>query len=241
MTGQDLGRWFSSGTWWNKENFGVVDVVRPTPTDNRLDLAGKVEKLAEEEDEEMIRNQDGTPYNVDCVTNDQFDPSNPDHALMDSIDQEAIDKGGSPVEYYRVVVDGNVDEFYMEQRQKVFAQKVHTLKSVWEPVPPEWMFMTGGGGFSSDEITRFSFNRQEFLEVVGEMPRIGSLIKTCIDGVFWEITNREVNTEGEDRKMWGRHRLVLIAQKYQSTISDPSPTMQGRESQERGHGPYRVR
>jgi hypothetical protein len=188
----------------------------------------------EKEDEEMIRNLDGTPYNPDSSTVAQFDPDSPDHQLMDEVDQESIDLGGAPIEYYRVFVDGNADEFYGEQREKRYAQKLYKLMAHWEPVQPEWTWMSGGGGFSSDEIMAFSFNRKTFLNLVGEMPRIGSLIKTCTDGVFWEITKVDVNIEGEDRKLWGKHRVAVMCQKYQATITDPSPTGLGRESYRQG-------
>lgn len=190
--------------------------------------------LDDDEDDDMIRNLDGTPYNPDCSTAAQFDPDSPDHELMDQIDQEAIDLGGAPIEYYRVVVDGNADSFYGEQREKRFAQKLYQLMAHWEPVQPEWNWMPGGMGFSSEELMAFSFNRKTFLETVGEMPRIGSLIKTCTDGVFWEITKVDVNIEGEDRKLWGKHRVAVMCQKYQATITDPSPTGLGRESYQHG-------
>ena len=188
----------------------------------------------QKEEDEMIRNQDGTPYNPDCTTAAQFDPDSPDHQLMDEIDQESIDLGGAPVEYYRVLVDGNADEFYGEQREKRYAQKLYKLMAHWEPVQPDWTWLSGGAGFTSDELTIFSFNRKTFLEKVGEMPRIGSLIKTCTEGVFWEITKVNVNIEGEDRKLWGKHRVAVVCQKYQATITDPSPTGLGRESYRQG-------
>jgi hypothetical protein len=190
--------------------------------------------LDDDEDDEMIRKLDGTPYNPDCTTSAQFDPDSPDHVLMDQIDQETIDLGGAPIEYYRVMVDGNADSFYGEQREKRFAQKLFKLIAHWEPVQPEWNWMPGGMGFSSEELMAFSFNRKTFLEAVGEMPRIGSLIKTCTDGVFWEITKVDVNIEGEDRKLWGKHRVAVMCQKYQATITDPSPTGLGRESYQHG-------
>jgi hypothetical protein len=185
-------------------------------------------------EDDMIRNIDGTPYNPDSSTVAQFDPDSPDHLLMDEIDQESIDLGGAPVEYYRVLVDGNADEFYGEQREKRYAQRLYKLMAHWEPVQPEWNWMPGGAGFSSEELTAFSFNRATFLEKVGEMPRVGSLIKTCTDNVFWEITKINVNIEGEDRKLWGKHRVSVMTQKYQSTITDPSPTGMGRESYSQG-------
>jgi hypothetical protein len=190
------------------------------------------------EDEEMLRNKDGSPYKLNGSVNN-YDPSNPDHDLMDSVDKEQIESSGAPIEYYRVIVDSNVDQLYHEQRQKVYLQEPILMKAVWEPVSPIWNDISVG--FSSEESMVFSFNRKEFIEKVGEMPRIGSIIKTCDEGMFWEIVNRNVNVENEDRKMWGKHRINAVCVKYQATVTDRSPSRQGREEYDKGAKPINIR
>ena len=186
----------------------------------------------------MLKNPDGSPYLPSGNANN-YDLVNPDHDLMDSVDQEQIELSGAPIEYYRVLVDARVDPLYNEQRQKVFLQEPVRMKAVFEPVPPVWNDIQVG--FSSDETMMFSFNRKDFLERVGEKPRIGSLIRTCDEGIYWEIVNDKVNVQGEDRKMWGKHRFLVTCVKYQSTVTDSSPSMQGRESHARGTNPINIR
>lgn len=187
------------------------------------------------DDGDMIKNPDGTPYELGQIGH--YDHKNPDHELFDSYDQEMIDIAGADIDYYRVVVDSNVDPIYHEQRQKLFLQQPVRLQSVWEPATPAWGDI--GVGWSSEESMMFSFNLPDFLEKVKEMPRIGSLILTCDEGVYWEIVNTQINVP-ESRKMWGKHRIIVQATKHQGTITDYSPSGQGRESAESGKKPINI-
>jgi hypothetical protein len=258
MVDQDRGSW-GGGTEENFGELGEVSVERGDPrhaqdvesflameehgasddVDERHDEESNVLDYDDydEEDKEMLRRLDGSPY-VPSGNADNYDPSNPDHDLMDSVDQEVIEQSGAPIEYYRVIVDGRVDPLYNEQRQKIFLQQPVTMMAVWEPATPAWNDITIG--FSSDETMLFSFNRIEFLEIMGEQPAIGSIIKTCDEGTWWEIVNNKVNVENEDRKMWGKHRFVVTCNKYQPTVTDSSPTKLGRESHDRGDRPVKI-
>lgn len=188
------------------------------------------------EDEEMIRNTDGTPYTPSGNIN-MFDPESPDHDLNDEIDQEMIRNAGAQIEYHRVIIDDRIDELYLEQRQKVFLSEPICMYAVYEPTTPILSF--GGAGtaiMDSIEEMTFLVNKKNFLELVGEMPRVGSLIKTCDEGVWWEIIENQINFADGERKIWGKHRIGIAARKYRPSNTDRSPSMQGREKVESGRG-----
>lgn len=252
MVSQGLSSGWHGGAEENFELLGQVYVETGVPADapdieTFLAMEERNAEVAAQEDSsppatedpDMLRNPNGTPY-IPSGNAENYDPCNPDHALMDSVDQEQIELSGGPIEYYRVIVDANVDPLYHEQRQKIFLQEPIRMKAVYEPITPSWNDIQVG--YSSDETGMgFSFNRPEFLQLVGEMPRIGSLIKTCDEGIFWEIVKLGVNIAGEDRKMWGKHRILVTCVKYQATVTDSSPTGQGRESHDQGRRPINVR
>ncbi len=195
-----------------------------------LDLYGEGTK----EDDAVIRNTDGTPYKPSGKA-DMYDPCSPDHALNDQVDQESIALSGAWIEYYRVMIDGRMDDLYLEQRQKVFLQKPWKIKAVYDPVTPQLQFGgTASPIFDSIEEITFYFNRKEFIDLVGELPRVGSLIKTCDEGVWWEVMENQINFSDGERKIWGKHRIGCACRKYRPVITDRSPSEQGREQAESG-------
>jgi hypothetical protein len=67
----------------------------------------------------MIRNTDGTPYQVSGSIS-QFDPNNPEHDLFNQWDAELI-ATQSPIYYYEVMIQPQtVDPLYLEDRGKLW-------------------------------------------------------------------------------------------------------------------------
>lgn len=196
-----------------------------------------------EEDRDMLRNADGTPFDVDGQAKlDMYDPCSSDKQLLDCVDQEQIELAGAPIEYYRVMVDSRMDDLYHEQRQKLILGTPICMKAVYEPTTP--ILQMGGIGpavFDSIEQLTFHVNKSQFISLVGEMPRVQGLIRTVDDGIFWEIAEVQVNLSDQERKIWSKHRLALVCSKYRPTATDRSPSLEGREQTEAGRLPVRVR
>lgn len=173
----------------------------------------------------MIRNEDGTPYSLGEMA--LWDPQNPEHLLHDEIDRELIRMSGSPVLYYKYVpsrVEGNI---YSEERDKIFSPTPVCVFAVWEPPKP--LQDLGYWGIDSPDDVAMAFNRNEFVELVGELPTTGSLLMTMYDREWWEITKASGNSpDDKDQLIWGKHRVAVLARKYQPSATDSSPDGRGR-------------
>ena len=216
------------GVYINWQRFGRQVVINAFEENANLvyeEEAPPQEDFVYEEEEVKLRNEDGTSYDADIQSNTKlYDRDSADHALMNSIDQEQTQRSGAPVEYYRIMVDGRMDPVWMEQRQKVSLGQGIPMIAVYEPTTP--LLSMGGFGFpiaDSGEQMTFFVNKIDFLEKVGEMPRVQSIIRTCDDGMLWEITDVQVNLADSDRKIYGKHHLGLLCVKYRESITDSNP------------------
>lgn len=161
----------------------------------------------------MIRNQDGSPYRVTSNVQ-QFDPTNPDVDLFNLWDQEAIMRGGSPVEYYEVfIAQQTIDPDYRESRSKVWSQHSIQLWCVYEPTPTT-RFMGMFGLDAPDEIV-LEANYADVLSRLGGPPKLGSRIFTPHLREHWELI--QCNT-GE-YKSWRVLRLQMICKRFQESLT----------------------
>lgn len=161
----------------------------------------------------MIRNNDGSPYKVTGVMQ-QFDPSSPDNCLFDIWDQEAIQRGGSPVYYYEVfITQQSIDPLYQESRAKVWSQHPIELFCFYEPIPSTNNL--GMFGIDSPDEMVFEFNYAAVLQTLGKPPQIGSRIFSPHLREHWEII--QCNT-GE-YKGWNVIRIQMICKRFQESLT----------------------
>ena len=189
---------------------------------NILQLADT--KEIDKEYEKMLRNPDGTPYSLSSSEVSVYDQTSPDLALIQGNFNELLARSGAPVEYYKIIIDSNVDDLYDEQRQKLMLQTPIILKAIYDPQVPSMSWM--GGGFGDMGIITFTFSRNEFLEKSGELPRIGSAVRTLDDDTLWEVNKVNVNVQG-DRMMWGKYMVAVECTKFQATAADELPNQHG--------------
>jgi hypothetical protein len=169
----------------------------------------------------MIRNDDGTPYRT-TGSLQQFDQQNPDYALFNVWDQEAIQRGGSPVFYYEVFITQQaIDVLYQESRAKVWSQHPIQLYAFYEPISSTNNL--GMFGIDSPDETIFEFNYAAILETLGKPPKIGSRIFTPHLSENWEIIQCNV---GEFRG-WNAIRIQMICKRFQESLT----TGEGKASQ----------
>jgi hypothetical protein len=85
-----------------------------------------------------IRNPDGSPYKP-TGTLTQFDPDNPEFELFNSLDQEIIEMGGTPDHVLRGVssTSSNIDELYVEARDKLWSEHPICLSGYYDPIPSQ--------------------------------------------------------------------------------------------------------
>ena len=159
-----------------------------------------------------LLNSDGTPYILSGSAT-QFDPQNPMFDLFNQWDQEAIQRGGSPLYYYEVIIQPDmIDPIYLEARNKLFSNNPVQLWCNYEPIPSQNL-LNQFGIDSPDEI-KFEVNYRAVLQAVGHPPKIGSRLFTPHLSENWVIVQRNLG----EFKMWGAIRLELICQKFQEDV-----------------------
>jgi hypothetical protein len=171
----------------------------------------------------VIRNADGSPFQL-SGTLQQFDPENPEHDLFNLWDQEVIEIGGSPLFYYEVFINiNNIDELYVESRDKLWSQHPICVHAYYDPIPSQNMM--GAFGFDSPDEMMFEFNYRHVLNKIGHAPKIGSRIFSPHKRENWVVIQRGV----EDMKMWGELRLQVMCQRFQESLTTGEGKVTQRE------------
>lgn len=161
----------------------------------------------------MLRNQDGTPYSLSGSIK-QYNPDAPEHDLFNDWDQESLQRGGSPLYYYEVMIQAQtIDPLYLEDRGKLFSNNPLILWCNYEPIPSQ-NEMTRFGIDAPDEM-KFEVNYRATLKTIGHPPKIGSRIFTPHLKENWEIVQRNLG----EFKMWGALRLELICRRFQESLT----------------------
>ena len=168
-----------------------------------------------------IKNCDGTPYKLSGSLN-TFDPTSPEHFLLNSFDAEIVEIAGTPILYFEVFIQKQtIDPLYREDRGKLFSNNPITLNGYYEPIPSQ-NYMNMFGIDAPDEL-QFQFNYRAVLKAIGHPPKIGSRLYTPHKGENWVVIQRNVG----DFFLWGELRLTIIAQRFQESVT----TGEGRVTQ----------
>jgi len=159
-----------------------------------------------------LLNSDGTPYRLQGSVQ-QYDPQNPMFDLFNNWDQEALERGGSPLFYYEVIIQPDmIDPIYLEARNKLFSNNPVQLWCNYDPIPSQNMINQFGID-SPDEI-KFEVNYRAVLKAIGHPPKIGSRLFTPHLNENWVIIQRNLG----EFKMWGALRLELLCQRFQEDV-----------------------
>ena len=159
-----------------------------------------------------LLNKDGTPYKPQGSVQ-QFDPNNPMFDLFNLWDQEAIQRGGSPMYYYEVIIRPEmIDPIYLEARNKLFSNNPVQLWCTYEPISSQNV-LNQFGIDAPDEMT-FELNYRSVLKNLGHPPKIGSRIFTPHLQENWVVVQRNLS----EFKMWGVLRIELICQRFQEDV-----------------------
>lgn len=170
-----------------------------------------------------IKNPDGSTYNVTGMLQ-QYDSSNVEHELFNVWDQEVIEIGGTPILYYELFINvNNIDELYVEARDKLWSQHPIQLYGYYDPIPSQNAM--GAYGIDSPDEIMFEFNYSNVLSILGHPPKIGARIFTPHKKENWVIKQRNV----EVFKMWGEIRLQVMCDRFQESLT----TGEGKVTQKR--------
>ena len=172
----------------------------------------------------VIQNPNGSTYSpTGSLT--QFDPESPEHDVFNLWDQEVIEIGGSPMMYYEVFINvNNIDELYVEARDKLWSQNPVTITGYYDPKPSENMM--GMFGIDSPMLeTMFEFNYKHVLSELGHAPKIGARIYTPHKRENWIVVQRNV----EVYQMWGELRLQILCNRFQESLTTGEGKVTQRE------------
>jgi hypothetical protein len=160
-----------------------------------------------------IYNPDGSEYKPSGSLA-QFDPKNPEFNVFNVWDQEAIEMGGTPLYYYEVFINvNNIDELYVEARDKIYSQFPVIIHGYYEPIP--CTNTLGTFGIDSPDEMMFEFNYRHVLKTLGHAPKIGARIFSPHKSENWIVIQR--NTEVY--KLWGELRLQVMCQRFQESLT----------------------
>ena len=158
----------------------------------------------------MIRNSDGTPYQLSGI--EQYNPNAIEHDLSNLWDEEAIRRGGSPIYYYECMIQNQtMDKQYLEDRGKIYSKFPVQLWSAYEPEASQ----NHMNQFGIDGLNQaiFHLNYKALLQAIGHPPKLQSRIYTPHLGEDWMIVQRNLS----DFQLWGTLRMQLICVKFQET------------------------
>lgn len=160
-----------------------------------------------------IKNPDGSVYKP-TGSLQQFDPENLEHDLFNIFDQEVIEIGGSPLLYYDVFINiNNIDELYVEARDKIYSQTPKQIYGYYEPIPSQNSI--GVFGIDSPDEIMFEFNYRHVLKTLGHPPKIGARIFSPHKRENWMVSQRNV----EVFKLWGELRLQVMCIRFQESLT----------------------
>lgn len=160
-----------------------------------------------------IKNPDGSTYQP-SGTLAQFDPQNIEHDLFNLWDQEVIEIGGSPLMYYDLFINvSNIDELYVEARDKLWSPCPVTIYGYYNPIPSSNMM--GTFGIDSPDEIMFEFNYRHVLKTLGKPPKIGARIFSPHKQENWQVIQRNV----EVFKLWGELRLQVMCIRFQESLT----------------------
>lgn len=160
-----------------------------------------------------IHNPDGSAYKVSGSLQ-QYDPQNVEHDLFNLWDQEVIEIGGTPLYYYDLFINiNNIDELYVEARDKLWSPCSQCIYGYYDPKPSS--NMVGMFGIDSPDEMMFEFNYRHVLKTLGKPPKIGARIFTPHKQEHWMIVQRNV----EVFKLWGELRLQIMCIRFQESLT----------------------
>jgi hypothetical protein len=161
----------------------------------------------------MIRNPDGTPYQVSGSLN-VYNGNEMERELLNTYDAEIIKINGTPLYYYEFLADANtIDPTYYEARGALYSPVPVLLYAYYDPITSQNyqnMF-----GIDSPNMTTFELNYQATQEAIGHLPLVGSRLFTPHRGENWRIIQRGAG----DWKLWGQIRLILECEQFQESLT----------------------
>lgn len=159
----------------------------------------------------VIKNPDGTPYELSCFK--FFDKTASFHNLFNDYNQELAKIGGSPIYYYEAIIPpSTIDPVYWESRGMLYSDQYVVFHAYYEPFMMKYQDMFALHPGTDTQIFKASYN--EVISAIGHPPKLDSRIYTPHKGENWKIVN--CITGGYE--YWGELTIEIICDKFQENL-----------------------
>jgi hypothetical protein len=140
-----------------------------------------------------------------------FDRDNPDKNLFNLVDDELIKLAGSQILVYKYIPSNDVDDVYMEARQKPIAPEPIKVYASYDPRPIEENLTQFGVEIQSDQI--FTFNKSYIERRIGRSIIIGDVLKPVFQNMKFEV----YQVVEDSFESYGVYHLMVYAKLLRDT------------------------
>jgi hypothetical protein len=134
-----------------------------------------------------------------------YDPENPDVNLFNLVDDEIIRISGSPLHYFKQLVNENFDDVYLEATRKTVVSEPLLVHGYYEPSVVEEVLSNFGIELTNDQS--FVFNKSYIEATLGRTPEVGDQLKPQFQNQKYEITE----VQEDSFEMYGVYHVVCTA------------------------------
>lgn len=157
-----------------------------------------------------------------------FDKNNPDKNLFNLVDDELIKLSGSEILLFKYMKSDDVDDVYMEARQKTIMREPIKLFGNYDPRPIEETLTQFGVEIQNDQV--FIFNKSYVERMVGRPIIPGDILKPVFQNMKFEVY--QVQEDGFQSygiyHLMVHARLLRDSEEIHNESLDIQPTQGGR-------------
>lgn len=140
-----------------------------------------------------------------------FNEDNNDRNLFNLVDAEVIKIAGSKVELYKYIPSEDVDEVYMESRQKTIELEPVELFCQYDPRPIEEALSQFGVEVQNEQV--FVFNKSYAERRLGRQVIAGDIIKPIFQNIKFEV----YQVQEDSFENYGIYHLMVYAKLLRDT------------------------
>jgi hypothetical protein len=134
-----------------------------------------------------------------------------DKNLFNMIDAENIKLSGSRIKVYKYIKSNDIDDIYMESRQKTIAGEPVVVWGHFDPRPIEENLSQFGVEIQYDQV--FNFNKSYVESILGSPVEIGDILEPEFQNVKFEV----YEVQEDSFEAYGVYHLLVHAKVLRDT------------------------
>jgi hypothetical protein len=140
-----------------------------------------------------------------------FNRNSPDRNLFNLVDSEIIKLGGSEILVYRYIPSDDVDEVYMESKQKTIETEGIKVYGNYDPRPIEESLTQFGVEVQNDQV--FVFNKSYIERIIGRSIIPGDILQPLFQNMKFEV----FQVQEDSFESYGIYHLLVHAKFLRDT------------------------